>query len=174
MIWCVSTYIECMPKCETTHSPMSSAQFKNAWYAVPCHCGNGTSLVSDCDIFFLIIFVVNFYINGSVWGLNLEYFLTLKLHFNSWRIRDQLDVTSYYVLFHFFYAQHVSDINTSIIRSLRLFLLLGWYPCSRLQPATWIPPQPSHKRNFNTHRNKNTRPMWWYNKKVAGSWWWVY
>jgi len=24
-------------------------------------------------------------------------------------------------LFHFFYAQHVSDINTSIIRSLRLF-----------------------------------------------------
>ena len=37
------------------------------------------------------------------------------------RIRDQLDVTSYYVLFHFFYAQHVSDINTSIIRSLLLF-----------------------------------------------------
>jgi len=38
-----------------------------------------------------------------------------------WRIRDQLDVNSYYVLFHFFYAQHVSDINISIIRSLRLF-----------------------------------------------------
>jgi hypothetical protein len=38
-----------------------------------------------------------------------------------WRIRDQLDVISYYVLYHFFYAQHVSDINTSIIRSLRLF-----------------------------------------------------
>ena len=60
------------------------------------------------------------------------------------------------------YAQHVSDINTSIIRSLRLFYCittlfvcscfdvcwsfgvagLGWYPCSRLkllkqlQPAT--------------------------------------
>ena len=42
-------------------------------------------------------------------------------HCDSWRIRDQLDVTSYYVSFHFFYAQHVSDINTSIIRSLRLF-----------------------------------------------------
>ena len=38
----------------------------------------------------------------------------------SCRIRDQLDVTNYYVLFHFFYTQHVSDINTSIIRSLRL------------------------------------------------------
>jgi len=42
---------------------------------------------------------------------------------HSWRIRDQLDVTNYYVSFHFFYAEHVSDINISIIRSLRFFLL---------------------------------------------------
>ena len=69
--------------------------------------------------------------------------------FANWRIRDQLDVPSYHVLFHFFYAQHVSDINTSFIRSLRLFYcittlvvcscfdvcwsfgvaVLGWYPC---------------------------------------------
>jgi len=42
---------------------------------------------------------------------------------------ELLDVTSYYVLFHFFYAQHVSDINTSIIR---------------IQPATRIPLQPNH------------------------------
>ena len=34
-----------------------------------------------------------------------------------------------------FYAQHVSDINISIIRSLRLFYCM---------PATLIPPQPSH------------------------------
>ena len=73
-------------------------------------------------------------------------------------MKDQLDVTSYYVLFNFFYAQHFSDINTSIIRSLRLFYCittlvvcscfdvcwsfgvagLGWYPCSRLKPATRI------------------------------------
>ena len=65
-------------------------------------------------------------------------------------------MTSYYVLFHFFYAEHVSDINTSIIRSLLLFYCitklgvcscfdvcwsfgvagLGGYPCSRLKPAT--------------------------------------
>jgi len=71
-------------------------------------------------------------------------------HCDSWRIRDQLDVTSYYVLFHFLYAQRVLDINTSIIRSLRLFCSittlvvcscfnvcwtfgvagLGWYPCA--------------------------------------------
>jgi len=58
-------------------------------------------------------------------------------------------------LFHFLCAQHVSDINISIIRSLRLFCWvttlvvcswfdvcwcfsvvgLEWYPCCRLQPA---------------------------------------
>jgi len=68
-------------------------------------------------------------------------------------IVEELDVTSYYVLFHSFYAQHVSDTNTSIISSLRLFYWittlvvyscfdvcwsfgvaeLGWYPCSRLK-----------------------------------------
>jgi len=46
-------------------------------------------------------------------------------HCDSWRIRHQLDVTGYYVLFHFFYAQHVSDINTSIVRSLRLFYFIS-------------------------------------------------
>jgi len=30
-------------------------------------------------------------------------------------------MSKFIVLFHFFYAQNVSDINTSIIRSLRLF-----------------------------------------------------
>jgi len=75
-----------------------------------------------------------------------------------WGIRDQLDVTSYYALFNFFYAQHVSDINTSIIRSLRLFYWtttlgacscfdvcwsfgvagLRWYQCGR--PATRMVP----------------------------------
>ena len=123
-------------------------------------------------------------------------------HCDSWRIRDQLDVISYYVLFHFFYAEHVSDINISIISSLRLFYCittlavcwsfgvagLEWYPCSRLQHVSDIitsiirilrlfycintlvvyqaeacytdttPTQPH--RNSNTHRNKNTRPMW--------------
>ena len=62
-------------------------------------------------------------------------------------------------LFNFLCAQHVSDINISIIRSLRLFCWittlvvcswfdvcwcfgvvgLEWYPLCRLQPATRIP-----------------------------------
>jgi len=68
------------------------------------------------------------------------------------------------VLFHFLCAQHVLDINISIIRSSQLFCLittlvmcswfdvcwcfgvvgLTWYPCCRLKPATWIPLQPNH------------------------------
>jgi len=59
--------------------------------------------------------------------------------------------------------QHVLDINTSIVRSLRLFYCIAtlvvyscfdvfwsfgvaglwWYPCGRLQSATRIPPQPT-------------------------------
>ena len=40
-------------------------------------------------------------------------------HYNSWGIRNQLDVTCdiYYLIF----AQHVSNINMSIFRSLRLY-----------------------------------------------------
>jgi hypothetical protein len=88
--------------------------------------------------------------------------------------RDQLDVTSYYILFHFC-VQHVSDIFTSIIRSLRLFYCittlvvcscfdvcwsfgvagLGRYPCSKLKPATRIPHQPNHNE---TPTRIETRP----------------
>ena len=81
-------------------------------------------------------------------------------HCDSLRIRDQLDVTSFYVLFPFFYAQHVSDINTFIIRSMRLFYWITTLVKLKLQPATRIPPQPSHTETPNTRRNKNTRPMW--------------
>ena len=40
-------------------------------------------------------------------------------HCNSWGIKNQLDVACYF-LFHLLFAQHVSDINMSIFRSLRL------------------------------------------------------
>ena len=40
-------------------------------------------------------------------------------HCNSWRMKNQLDITCY-ILFHLLCTQHVSDINISIFRSLRL------------------------------------------------------
>ena len=55
------------------------------------------------------------------------------------------------ILFHFLCAQHVSDINISIIRSLRLFCWI-----ITLQAEAWntytTPTQPH--RNSNTHRTK--------------------
>ena len=52
-----------------------------------------------------------------------------------------------FILFHFLCVQHVSDINISIIRSLRLFRCV-----SASNPDT-TPTQPH--RNSNTHRTKN-------------------
>jgi len=86
------------------------------------------------------------------------YYVYWTMHHDNWRIQDQLDVTIYYVLFHFFCVQYVLDINTSIIRSLQLFYRittlvvcscfdvagLGWYPCGRLKHNTRIPLQPNH------------------------------
>jgi len=83
------------------------------------------------------------------------------------------------ILFHFLCAQHVSDINISIIRSWRLFCWitplvvlflvrcvlefrcgwLEWYPCCRLKHCasacnTDTTPNQPH-RNSNTHWTKN-------------------
>ena len=83
------------------------------------------------------------------------------------------------ILFHFLCAQHVSDINISIVRSLRLFCWiitlvvfcswfdvcwsfgvvgLEWCPCCRLktQPATRIPFQPN--RSCASACNTDTTP----------------
>ena len=97
-------------------------------------------------------------------GLFTQLFLIVQLHntswTNTWWARCGLSVSADERN-----SFPVSDINTSIIRSLRLFYCIttlvkcscfdvcwsfgvaGWlgrYPCGRLQPATRIPPQPSH------------------------------
>ena len=55
--------------------------------------------------------------------------------------------------------------------------LLGWYPCRSLKLCCSMPhgyhPNPATPKLQHTS-NKNTQPMWWYNRKVAGSWWWMY
>jgi len=72
-------------------------------------------------------------------------------HCDSWRIKDQLDVTCSF-LFHFWCAQHVSDINISIISSLRLFCWITTSCASACNTDT-TPTQPH--RISNTHRTKN-------------------
>jgi len=83
------------------------------------------------------------------------------------------------ILLHFLCAQHVSDINISIIRSWRLFCWittlvvcswfdvcwsfvvvgLEWYPCFRLQPATRIILQPNHNNMANVVIQENSRKL---------------
>jgi len=52
----------------------------------------------------------------NIWA---SYFYWTVRHFNSWRIKTNLMTLAIFI--HFLCAQHVSDINISIIRSLRLF-----------------------------------------------------
>ena len=60
-------------------------------------------------------------------------------HLDSWIKRDQLDVTCFIISL--FNARHVSDVNTSILRSLRIICwVISWVV---LHTGT-TPPQPYH------------------------------
>ena len=97
-------------------------------------------------------------------------------HLDSWIKRNQLDVTCFFVSL--FDAQHVSDVNTSILRSLRLiwwvisWVVLFWfdacwcYVVVRYPDAGWstgasgyhtTPAKP--QRNTNTYRTRAIQPM---------------
>ena len=63
-------------------------------------------------------------------------------HLDSWIKRDQLDVTC--CIISLFTAQHVSDVNTSILRSLRLiwwvisWVVLLWYDVCWCYAVVWL------------------------------------
>jgi hypothetical protein len=58
------------------------------------------------------------------------------------------------ILFHLLCVQHVSDINISIFRSLRLCWWITTSFC-RLQPAKRTPPNTSRNKSSNTQRTEN-------------------
>jgi len=62
-------------------------------------------------------------------------------HIYSWIKRDHLDVTCFFISL--FNAQHVSDVITAILRSLRLICWCRLKHCFNLHPDT-TPPQPNH------------------------------
>jgi len=103
-------------------------------------------------------------------------------HLDSWMKTDQLDVTCFFISL--FNAQHVSDVNISILRSLRLIcwviscVVLHWFDvcwyyvvvwlgwcgvvsgcrlkqCLSLHPDT-TPPQPNHTVTQHTSNQSNT------------------
>ena len=63
-------------------------------------------------------------------------------HLDSWIKRDQLDVTCF--ILSLFNAQHVSDVNTSILRSLRLicwvvsWAVLIWFDVCWCYVVVWL------------------------------------
>jgi len=91
-------------------------------------------------------------------------------HLDSWIKRDQLDVTCFIISL--FTAQHVSDVNASILRSLRLiwwvitWVVLFWFDVCWCYVVVWlgwcgirmqaeacirIPPQHTSNQNNTTH-----------------------
>ena len=48
------------------------------------------------------------------------------------------------------------------------------YPCCRLQPPTRIPLQPNHTESPTHVEPRTIRQMWYFNRIVASSWWWMY
>ena len=63
-------------------------------------------------------------------------------HFDSWIKRDQLDVTCFIISL--FNGQHISDVNTSILRSLRLICwviswgVLLWFDVCWCYVVVWL------------------------------------
>ena len=63
-------------------------------------------------------------------------------HFGNWIKRDQLHVTCFFISL--FSAQHVSDVNTSILRSMRLicwviaWVLLLWFDAFWCYVVVWL------------------------------------
>ena len=90
--------------------------------------------------------------------LGASYIYWTVYHLDSWIKRHQLDVT--FFIISLFNTQHVSDVNTSILRSLRLICLCGVVSVCRLQPASGYHTTPAKpQRNTNTHRTRAIQPM---------------
>jgi len=70
---------------------------------------------------------------GKTWYLACSYHVAVNSYVGGWIKRDQFDVTCFIISI--FSAQHISDVNTSILRSLRLFVELfhGLYCSVRIE-----------------------------------------
>jgi len=78
------------------------------------------------------------------------------------------------ILFHFLCAQHVSDINISIIRSLRLccwittsVVLFSVLHCIVIQPATRAPLKTSHTKSPTHNELSITEKFKMYNSQAV-------
>jgi len=71
-----------------------------------------------------------------------SYVFWIVHHLDNWIKRDQLDVTCFFISL--FNAQHVSDVNASILRSLRLicwvisWVVLLWFDACWCYVVVWL------------------------------------
>ena len=92
--------------------------------------------------FFLVSFVTATEFPTSVPNINFftgSYVYWTVHHLDSWVKRNQLDATYFIILFN---AQHVSDVNTTILRSLRLirsyFMGCVWFGVCWRSASVWL------------------------------------
>ena len=81
-----------------------------------------------------------------LWNVCWKFFIwrtMMRPFLGYWIKRDQLDFTCFIISL--FNAQHVSDVNTSILRSLRPICWVVWYPYAGFSlHSDTTPPQPNH------------------------------
>ena len=125
--------------------------------AVVIHCGSGPnrghyiSIVKSHGFWLLfdddMVDVSNIFLNfrtvdSSKWHNHESYVYWTVHHLDSWVKRDQLDVASFIISL--FNAEHVSDVNTSILRSLRLicwvisWVVLIWFDVCWCYIVVWM------------------------------------
>jgi len=93
------------------------------------------------DIPLLFIISIKWIVQETKAFLNLMFFWTVH-HLDSWIKIDQLDVICFIISL--FNAQHVSDVNTSFLRSLRLicwvisWVVLFWFDVCWCYVVVWL------------------------------------
>jgi len=99
---------------------------------------------------------------------HVDFYVYWTVHqLDSWIKRDQLDAT--YFIISLFNAQHVSDVNTSILRSLLLicwvisWVVLFWFDVCCCYVVVWLGwcgiSDTTPQCDNNTHRTRTIQPM---------------
>jgi len=107
--------------------------------AAACCSADINRCIYRCTFGFYFCLKITYYGSYVYWTVH---------HLDGWIKRDQLDVTC--LIISLFNARHVSDVNTSILMSLRLirwvisWVVLLWFDVCLSPHTDTTPPQPNH------------------------------
>ena len=116
-LYIIRSFFHCTHNNGKCHTGLLCVQWKNSWWWTE-------ELSETCRVLFQKL--------KQIWGTSAC----------SWVKRDQLDVTCFIISL--LNAQHVSDVNTSILRSLRLicwvisWLVLLWFDVCWCYVVVWL------------------------------------